>query len=89
MYCGICVEVCPFDALFWSPEYGYAAGDIAELTHERDQLRERLGSVPPPPALDPTGPVPAEVDGPAHSGSWLITGGTQGRRETLSPAYEP
>ena len=19
MYCGICVEVCPFDALFWSP----------------------------------------------------------------------
>jgi NADH-quinone oxidoreductase subunit I len=61
MYCGICVEVCPFDALFWSPEYGYAAGEVAELTHERDQLREWLGSVPPPPALDPTGPVPAEV----------------------------
>ncbi len=19
MYCGICIEVCPFDALFWSP----------------------------------------------------------------------
>ena len=19
MYCGICVEVCPFDALFWTP----------------------------------------------------------------------
>ena len=62
MYCGICVEVCPFDALFWSPEYGYAAGDVAELTHERDQLREWLGSVPPPPALDPTGPVQAEVE---------------------------
>jgi NADH-quinone oxidoreductase subunit I len=24
MYCGICVEVCPFDALFWSPEFEYA-----------------------------------------------------------------
>jgi NADH-quinone oxidoreductase subunit I len=21
MYCGICVEVCPFESLFWSPEY--------------------------------------------------------------------
>jgi NADH-quinone oxidoreductase subunit I len=46
MYCGICVEVCPFDALFWSPEYEYAAGDVAELTQEREQLREWLGSVP-------------------------------------------
>src|ERR687888_465944 len=24
MYCGICVEVCPFDALHWSPEFEYA-----------------------------------------------------------------
>jgi NADH-quinone oxidoreductase subunit I len=62
MYCGICVEVCPFDALFWSPAYEYAAGDVAELTHERDQLREWLGQVPPPPELDPTGPVAKEVD---------------------------
>jgi NADH-quinone oxidoreductase subunit I len=28
MYCGICVEVCPFDALFWSPEFEYAEVDI-------------------------------------------------------------
>ena len=28
MYCGICVEVCPFDALFWSPEFEYAEYDI-------------------------------------------------------------
>jgi NADH-quinone oxidoreductase subunit I len=62
MYCGICVEVCPFDALFWSPEHEYAAGDITELTHERDRLRDWLGSVPPPPELDPTGPVAKEVD---------------------------
>ena len=24
MYCGICIEVCPYDALFWSPEFSYA-----------------------------------------------------------------
>ena len=40
MYCGICIEVCPFDALFWSPEFEYAETDIHELTHERDKLRE-------------------------------------------------
>ncbi|CAM5250956.1 NAD(P)H-quinone oxidoreductase subunit I, chloroplastic [Streptomyces canarius] len=38
MYCGICIEVCPFDALFWSPEFEYAETDIRELTHERDEL---------------------------------------------------
>ena len=27
LYCGICVEVCPFDALFWSPEFAYSAAD--------------------------------------------------------------
>src|SRR5437773_1876417 len=31
MYCGICIDVCPFDALFWSPEFEYAEYDIAEL----------------------------------------------------------
>jgi NADH-quinone oxidoreductase subunit I len=61
MYCGICVEVCPFDALFWSAEEEYAAGDVAELTQEQDQLREWMASVPPPPELDPTGPVAKEV----------------------------
>ena len=37
MYCGICIEVCPFDALFWSPEFEYAETDIHELTHETRQ----------------------------------------------------
>jgi NADH-quinone oxidoreductase subunit I len=46
MYCGICVEVCPFDALFWSPEHEYAATEVAELTQERAQLAEWLSSVP-------------------------------------------
>jgi NADH-quinone oxidoreductase subunit I len=52
MYCGICVEVCPFDALFWSPEFEYAEYDISDLTHERDVLREWMWTVPPPPAHD-------------------------------------
>ncbi len=51
MYCGICVEVCPFDALFWSPEFEYAETDIRELTHEREKLREWMWTVPEPPPL--------------------------------------
>ncbi len=53
MYCGICVEVCPYDALFWAPDFSYAERDIAGLTHERAQLREWVGTVPPPAAIDP------------------------------------
>ncbi len=40
LYCGICVEVCPFDALHWSPAYSYAAPTITDLTHERADLDE-------------------------------------------------
>jgi NADH-quinone oxidoreductase subunit I len=50
MYCGICVEVCPYDALFWSPEFSYAETGIAGLTHEQDRLRTWMWTVPPPPA---------------------------------------
>ena len=53
MYCGICVEACPYDALFWSPEFSYAGTGIAELTHEQAQLREWMWEVPPPPDPDP------------------------------------
>ena len=52
MYCGICIEACPFDALFWTPEFEYASYDILELTHEKDVLREWMWTVPPPPAHD-------------------------------------
>ena len=38
MYCGICVEVCPFDALHWSPVAEYAATTPDGLVHERDRL---------------------------------------------------
>ena len=61
MYCGICIEVCPFDALFWSPEFEYAETDILELTHERDKLREWMWTVPAPPALDPAAEEPKEI----------------------------
>jgi NADH-quinone oxidoreductase subunit I len=52
MYCSICIEVCPFDALHWSPEFAYAEGDIVDLTHDMNRLREWMWTVPPPPALD-------------------------------------
>ncbi|WP_243766852.1 4Fe-4S binding protein, partial [Streptomyces sp. GC420] len=61
MYCGICIEVCPFDALFWSPEFEYAETDIRDLTHERDKLREWMWTVPEPPALDPASEEPKEI----------------------------
>jgi len=52
MYCSICIEVCPFDALHWSPEFEYAAVDFRDLRHEKDRLREWMWTVPPPDALD-------------------------------------
>jgi NADH-quinone oxidoreductase subunit I len=58
MYCGICVEVCPFDALFWSPEFEYATYGIQELTHEKEQLSDWTYTVLPPPELE-EGATPA------------------------------
>ena len=55
MYCGICIEACPFDALHLSPEFEYAEVDIRDLLHEKDRLREWMWTVPPPPAHDPRG----------------------------------
>ena len=52
MYCGICVEVCPFDALFWSPEFEYTEMDMGKLLHAKDRLSEWLETVPPQPALE-------------------------------------
>ncbi|MEX2486213.1 MAG: 4Fe-4S binding protein, partial [Nitriliruptoraceae bacterium] len=61
MYCGICVEVCPFDALWWSPEFEYSEYALDGLLHEMDQLRDWMDTVPPPPALDDGALPPAEV----------------------------
>jgi len=61
MYCGICVEVCPFDALHWSPEFEYAEVDIKDLLHEKARLGQWMPTVPPPPALDTRSAEPQEV----------------------------
>jgi NADH-quinone oxidoreductase subunit I len=61
MYCGICVEVCPFDALFWSPEFEYSTYSIGELLHEQPKLREWMDTVPPPPPLEEGAEPPMEV----------------------------
>jgi NADH-quinone oxidoreductase subunit I len=65
MYCGICVEVCPFDALFWSPEFEYSGARIADLLHDKSKLGEWMLTVPEKPALE----VGAEVKKPRGSGS--------------------
>ncbi len=52
MYCGICVEVCPFDALFWTPEYEYSESKLADLLHDKTRLGEWMVTVPDPPALE-------------------------------------
>ncbi|SEG73240.1 Formate hydrogenlyase subunit 6/NADH:ubiquinone oxidoreductase subunit (chain I) [Nonomuraea solani] len=61
MYCGICIEVCPFDALFWSPEFEYAEGDIRNLLHEKDKLATWTQTVPVPPPHDPGAEPPKEL----------------------------
>jgi NADH-quinone oxidoreductase subunit I len=38
MYCGICIEVCPFDALEWSSEYDYPAAHRTSLVQDRESL---------------------------------------------------
>jgi NADH-quinone oxidoreductase subunit I len=79
MYCGICIDVCPFDALFWSPEFEYATHDIDDLTHERDRLRDWMWTVPAPPA-DVANAEPAkEVSG----------GGPARRRQPTADAGTP
>jgi NADH-quinone oxidoreductase subunit I len=90
MYCGICVEVCPYDALFWSTEYGYPEAGIAALTHERDRLREWMWTVPPPPAHDAGAPLPREAQaaapGPASRGSPADHGPAYGSDMRRPPA---
>ena len=60
MYCGICVEVCPYDALFWSREFEYSEFDIRELTHEKERLSDWMSTVLPPPSLEQGALLPGE-----------------------------
>jgi NADH-quinone oxidoreductase subunit I len=60
MYCGICVEVCPFDALFWAPDFDYAEYDILSMTHEKERLEEWTYKVLPPPEIEVGAEPPPE-----------------------------
>jgi NADH-quinone oxidoreductase subunit I len=62
MYCGICVEVCPFDALHWSPEFEYAESQVERLTHEMDTLRQWAYTVPAPDPLEEGAVEPKELE---------------------------
>ena len=85
MYCGICIEVCPFDALFWSPEFEYAELDIRDLVHERDRLREWTATVPAPPALDPRSERPKEVEAARKAQAGPAAAATAGARPARTP----
>jgi NADH-quinone oxidoreductase subunit I len=74
MYCGICVEVCPFDALFWSPEFEYAEYDIVELTHEKEKLEEWTYTVLPPPMIEEGAEVPVEEPSVAPAAAAVSAG---------------
>ncbi len=86
MYCGICVDVCPFDALHWSPEFEYAELDIRDLTHEKDRLGAWMATVPPPVPLDPGSAEPAEV---AAAAAPPRGAGGAGAAGAASPARAP
>ena len=62
MYCGICVEVCPYDALFWSREFEYAEYDIRNLTHEKEKLSDWMATVLPPPPLEEGALLPGQPE---------------------------
>jgi NADH-quinone oxidoreductase subunit I len=62
MYCGICVEVCPFDALFWAPDFDYAEYDIFSMTHEKERLEEWTYKVLPPPDIEVGAEPPPEEE---------------------------
>jgi NADH-quinone oxidoreductase subunit I len=92
MYCGICIEVCPFDALHWSPEFEYAELDIRDLLHEKDRLGQWMPTVPPPPALDQGSAPAAEIAAaskPARGGSRLVSGSTRPERARRPERVRP
>jgi NADH-quinone oxidoreductase subunit I len=43
MFCGICIDVCPTDALRWSATTGLAAQRRDGLVSDRDDLGQRAG----------------------------------------------
>jgi formate hydrogenlyase subunit 6/NADH:ubiquinone oxidoreductase subunit I len=77
MYCGICVEVCPYDALFWSREFEYAEYDIRQLTHEKERLSDWMATVLPPLELEEGAELPGQAK-PATATTPAAPAPTQG-----------
>ena len=86
MYCGICVEVCPFDALFWSPEFEYTEYGIGGLLHEMDKLREWADTVPAPPPLEEGADQPSEVTDALAKAEKELEAARQAAIEEQTPA---
>ncbi|AQP43867.1 4Fe-4S binding protein [Tessaracoccus flavus] len=38
MYCGVCIEQCPTDALEWGDSHVPSADSLVDLVHQREQL---------------------------------------------------
>src|SRR5215211_5327553 len=85
MYCGICVEVCPFDALHWSPEFEYAEHQIEKLTHEMDTLRTWAYSVTAPDPLEEGAVEPKELES-ARKAQEAIAAKAAAAAEQAAPA---
>ena len=87
MYCGICVEVCPYDALFWSREFEYAEYDIRELTHEKERLADWMATVLPPPPLEHGAEIPGQaVAAPVAASEPAVTVSAEGARPPTTTA---
>jgi NADH-quinone oxidoreductase subunit I len=88
MYCGICVEVCPFDALFWSPHFEYSELDIEGLTHEMDVLGGWMDYVKVPPELEVGAEPEPERDAPmkAYEPAGVAAAATAPATASAAPA---
>jgi formate hydrogenlyase subunit 6/NADH:ubiquinone oxidoreductase subunit I len=89
MYCGICVEVCPYDALFWSREFEYAEYDIRELTHEKERLSDWMATVLPPPELEIGADLPGAPTAPAAQTTTPATGARAPTQTSSAVAARP
>jgi NADH-quinone oxidoreductase subunit I len=90
MYCGICVEVCPFDALFWAPDFDYAEYDLFSLTHEKERLEEWTYKVLPPlPLEEGAEPVPDVSEAPAPAAESAVAAAAPPAATTAPAATAP
>jgi NADH-quinone oxidoreductase chain I len=89
MYCGICVEVCPYDALFWSREFEYAEYDIRNLTHEKEKLSDWMATVLPPPPLEEGALLPGQPEPEVATGNGAATPPTGTPQETVAQPPTP